>query len=116
MSCYHDIMEILPEEIWKTIQRYGMKTKYEISSHGRLRKTIPHWETGTPTTSVIKTFKKLHKLQYKNINGEKLMIHRLVAMAFIPIQNPNKMEINHKDHNIHNNSADNLEWVPRSIR
>lgn len=109
-------MNIMPEETWKTIQRYGMKTKYEISSHGRLRKTGIDYKTGIPTAGIVKTFRKLHKLQYKNINGEKLMIHRLVAMAFMPIENPDSMEINHKDHNIHNNFVENLQWVKRSIR
>lgn len=39
-----------------------------------------------------------------------LMIHRVVAMAFIP--NPlNKKCVNHKDGNTWNNCVDNLEWV-----
>lgn len=40
------------------------------------------------------------------------MVHRLVAKAFIP--NPNNLpEVNHKDKNIHNPKADNLEWCTR---
>ena len=40
------------------------------------------------------------------------LMHRLVAMAFIP--NPyNLPQVHHKDGNKLNNSADNLEWVSR---
>ena len=47
-----------------------------------------------------------------NLNNRPLMVHRLVAKAFIP--NPNNLpEVNHKDKNIHNPKADNLEWCTR---
>lgn len=49
-------------------------------------------------------------LQHANGTKKHRMIHRLVAQHFIP--NPdNKPQVNHKDGNIHNNHADNLEWV-----
>lgn len=37
--------------------------------------------------------------------------HRLVAIAYLPNDDKNKREVNHKDGNKLNNCADNLEWV-----
>jgi len=46
---------------------------------------------------------------YENGRKHWLMVHRAVAMAYIP--NPNKYNcINHKDENKTNNCVDNLEW------
>jgi hypothetical protein len=52
-----------------------------------------------------------YKRVHVSHNGEqyKILIHRLVATAFIP--NPlNKPCVNHKDGNKANNHVDNLEW------
>ena len=44
---------------------------------------------------------------------KKYLIHRLVALAFIP--NPNNLlQINHKDENKLNNNVNNLEWCNNS--
>ena len=46
---------------------------------------------------------------YKSGKLTALMVHRLVAMEFIPNSN-NWKQINHKDENKFNNNANNLEW------
>lgn len=41
-------------------------------------------------------------------------VHRLVMMAFHPIQNMNDMEVNHIDGNKQNNALSNLQWCTAS--
>ena len=52
-------------------------------------------------------------LSLKNNNGgySKFGVHRLLMIAFNPIENMENMQINHKDGNKKNNSLENLEWV-----
>ena len=46
---------------------------------------------------------------FNNNGSKRLLIHRLVAQAFIP-NSENLPQVNHKDENPSNNSMDNLEW------
>ena len=48
-----------------------------------------------------------------SVCGKSTLVHRIVAESFV--FNPNNFpEINHKDENKLNNSADNLEWCTKS--
>ncbi len=47
---------------------------------------------------------------YKDMSSKTISVHRLVALTFI--ENPNNfLQVNHKDKNVKNNNASNLEWV-----
>jgi NUMOD4 motif-containing protein/HNH endonuclease len=95
------------EELWKDIINY--EGLYQISSLGRIL--------------IIKT-KKIKKLSLtkmgyygimllKDKKSKNFLIHRLIAIHFIP--NPNNLPIiNHKDYNKLNNNIDNLEWCTYS--
>lgn len=56
---------------------------------------------GYAKVALVKDGKKIHKL-----------VHRLVALCFLPRQHKD-LEVNHKDFNKLNNNLENLEWVTR---
>lgn len=102
-------------EIWKQIE--GFEGLYEISSYGRVKtlRSSPKLKSGDFLSNSIECAIRNGKgyktvTLYKNKVGKQLMVHRLVAKAFIPNPN-NKPQVNHKDADKHNNNVDNLEWV-----
>lgn len=95
------------KEVWKDIE--GYEGRYKVSNLGNVyscyvNRNLKHGKTqdGYPYVMLRKNGKQ--KIQ---------LIHRLVAIHFIP--NPNNLPIiNHKDEDKSNYSIDNLEWCDNS--
>lgn len=115
-------------EIWKPV--VGFEGLYEVSSCGRIRSTQRYviGKDGKPQFKYSKILsldekqsKDFHNRgKYKRITlfkdgvGTHKSVHRLVAEAFIPNDDPeHKTEVDHKDGMKNNNHVDNLEWVTR---
>ena len=87
--------------MWKKIEA---NPRYEVNEIGEVRNS----ETGHIRSLEIKKGYPALKIP---VGGKEktLLVHRLVAEAFIP--NPDGLPcINHKDENKANNHVDNLEW------
>ena len=108
-------------EIWKDIENY--EGFYQVSNLGRVKsverdKFLPNGTFHSHLKEKILAPGLNNKgYSYVNLfkNGKRksMLVHRLVATAFIP--NPkNKPMVNHKDENPQNNCVDNLEWCDAS--
>jgi hypothetical protein len=92
------------EEVYKDIEGYS---NYAVSNYGNVKNKT----TGLILKPGNNGKGYLHVALYdENHIGKCVMIHRLVAQAFIP--NPNNLpQVNHIDECKVNNHVDNLEWV-----
>jgi hypothetical protein len=110
-------------EIWRSIE--GFEGYYEVSNHGRVRSLdrhiIRHYKSHDKLTTWKGRIMALHLRTdgypfvdlYKEHKRYSLVVHRLVAIAFVPNPN-NRPEVDHINTIRTDARACNLRWVNRS--
>lgn len=94
-------------EVWKDVP--GYEGLYQVSSLGRLKRVFKNGKDRLLSGKQDKDG-YIQVIVSRNQSKKYCRLHRLVAEAFI--QNPEgKPVVNHKDKNVQNNAADNLEWA-----
>lgn len=105
------------KEIWKDIK--GYEGYYSVSNLGRVKSLGRYRREGVDrvwkSNKIILKWGKnrkgyCHIVLCKEGKRRDVMVHRLVAGAFIP-NFENKSQVNHKDGNTQNNEVTNLEWA-----
>lgn len=106
-------------EEWRDIP--GYEGFYQVSNFGEVRSVsrdvvtkdgrIFHYKEKSLSPSSVRGGYQGVMLCKSGVN-KSIMVHRLVAQSFLA--NPDNLpEVNHKDRNVTNNRADNLEWCTR---
>lgn len=98
----------MKNEYWKQIDDIGTYNTYYVSNKGRISN-----QNGKILKQQIDKY-GYSRIMLRNKNGKRkfMLVHRIVAQAFIP--NIKNLEcINHKDENVLNNDVENLEWCDK---
>lgn len=115
----------LEGEVWKDV--VGWEGIYAISNFGRVA-SFERYVTGSRRKCMrYNRPRVLSPRRSKSYNGdyesvelkydgrkEHWYVHRLVAVHFIPNDNPLRKEVDHIDRNTLNNNVSNLRWVTHS--
>ena len=99
-------------ELWKDISSY--KGLYQVSNMGRV-KSLNYRRSGEEKIMKLHTHRDgyLTVRLVKNRIVKTYKVHRLVLMSFNPIDNMEKLDVNHIDENKTNNKLENLNWMNR---
>ena len=107
-------IKVYKNEYWKEIPN---SDGYFISNKGRVKSSDSITKQGKKISGQILSTNSLNSYGYprctikmKDGNRKEYLIHRLVALAFIPNYNIENKDVNHKDENKLNNNVENLEW------
>lgn len=93
-------------ELWKPLPIEGYADRYEVSNCGRVRNSLSQvgLKPGTQSSGYLTV--SLHPRPQRSF-----LVHRLVALAFLPKPVSERRQVNHIDGNKRNNVMTNLEWV-----
>lgn len=101
------MIENLPGEEWRDIA--GFEGKYRVSNRGRVLSLVrkqPAILAGNPNS-----------MGYPQVDlrsggpRKPFLVHRLVLMAFAPVEDSSDLQANHIDFDPMNSSLENLEWT-----
>ncbi len=106
-----DTIEDLQGEVWKPIKGYD--NKYYISCFGRVKSY--KYKASHLLTSSLNSKGYPRVPLYKNGKRKYYLIHRLVAIAFVPNDDPiNKTTVDHKNRIKTDATYTNLQWLSLS--
>jgi DNA-binding transcriptional regulator YiaG len=105
------IPQDLPSEEWLPV--VGYEDYYEVSNLGRVR-TLKK-RKGVQAGYILGKHQIPQGYCYVKLSvyghPKTHFVHRLMMMAFNPIENHEDMDVNHRDGIRDNNTLDNLEWL-----
>lgn len=108
---YNTIIATHTNEQWLPIKLDNIQDWYYISSYGRVYSKLYDCII---RPRIIGRGYLVVTLRTKDNRADDYLVHRLVMLAFNPIDNPETFQVNHIDTVKVTNTVDNLEWVTNS--